>query len=205
MLKILVNYNHTPSWMEDDDYLIYDRSDDDSYLAGFPKEKIIKTKNIGNADYDKLSYLIENYESLPDVFLWSKSNLFKFISPEEFDKVKNNRDFTPLLTQSHKTYEDRLGPVCFYKDGIYYERNDSWYLGEVAPRYVHSWSEWADHFQLPKLGYIPFAPGGSYILTRERVHRYSRDVYQQMKDMLEYNQLPGEAQLCERSYYLLWR
>lgn len=202
MKYLLVNYNFTPSWLleSDLDYLIYDRSEEDTWLAEFPKERIIKTKNIGNVDYDKLEYLITQYHTLPDVFLWGKSNLFKYISKEEFNLVKDSTEFTPLLTQHHKTY----GDVCFYEEGMYYEVNNSWYLQQFQSKYP-SWSEWAKEFDLPDPDYIPFAPGGNYILTKETVHKYPKEFYERMRDTLGYTQLPGEAQLAERSYYLLWK
>ena len=204
---ILVNYNYTPDWLSayDFDYLIYDRSDSKEYLKDFPQDRIIYTENRGNVDFDKLSYLVDNYDNLPDVFLWSKSNIFKYITKEEFDKVKDNQVFTPLLTQGHRTYSDRNGIVCKYEGGMYYERNDSWYLNEVYSKYVQSFKDWAKMFQLPNPDYIPFAPGGSYILTRDTVHKYSRDKYDEMRQTLPYAQLPGEAQCAERSYYMLWR
>src|SRR3990167_3720785 len=106
MLSILVNYQFTPDWVKDKEYLIYDRSDSKEYLKDFDQSKIIYTPNIGNVDYDKLSYLVDNYDSLPDVFLWLKSNLFKYITPEEYERVANNQHFTPLLTKNHRTYFD---------------------------------------------------------------------------------------------------
>lgn len=207
MKAILVNYNHTPDWLPATnlDYHLFDRSDSPEYLKDFPQERITYTRNVGNVDYDKLTYLVDNYDNLPDVFLWGKSNLFKYITEEEFAKVKDNKDFTPLLTQNHKVYSDRLGQVCYYDGGMYWERNDSWFLNEVPAKYVSSWNEWAARFRLPQYRYIPFAPGGNYILTRERVHRYSRDLYKEMMHTLDYCQLPGEAHCAERSYYLLWR
>ena len=196
MLYVLTHFgNHDISWATDnpDGLVLYDRSG-----SGVPGA--IPRDNIGDADYDKLSYLVDNYENLPDVFLWSKSNIFKFITREEFDSAKNNRGFTPLLTRNHRTYE----PVCRYRDGMYEEINNSWYLGNVPAKYVSNWKEWADLFGLPNPDYIPFAPGGSYILTRERVHRHPVELYAAMRDMLPWSVKPGEAQLCERSYYLLW-
>lgn len=203
MKAVLVNYNFTPTWLLTSglDYLIYDRSDGDSWLADFPKERIIKTKNIGNVDYDKLSFLVENYDTLPDVFLWGKTNLFKYISTEEYDEVKDNTTFTPLLTQHHKTYM----PVCYYENGMYYEINDSWYLHPHYSKYFNNWAEWAKEFCLPNLPYIPFAPGGNYILTKATVHRHGKDMYESMKSTMEHAKLPGEAQLAERSYYLMWK
>ncbi len=207
MKAILVNFNFTPTWLLDSglDYYIYDRSDSKEWLKDFPQERIQYTENKGNVDFDKLSYLVDYYDNLPDVFLWGKTNLFKYITEEEWNLVKDNKTFTPLLTQGHKTYSDRNGVVCYYSGGMYHERNDSWYLHENAPKYVNSFPEWAREFQLPNPAYIPFAPGGNYILTKERVHRYSVDYYDKMRSMLPYATLPGEAHCAERSYYLLWQ
>lgn len=199
MKLIATNYNGDCNWIPQitDNYLIYDRTN-----CGL-KKRIVR-KNIGDADYDKLSYIVANYDSLPDVFILTKSNLFKFITPQEFDELKDNTWFTPLLTQGHKTYSDDNGVVCYYKDGIYYERNDSWYLGAVPSKYVRNWSDWADTFGLPKPDYIPFAPGGNYILTRETVRKHPKELYEAMRSLLPWSQRPGEAQLVERSYFLLW-
>lgn len=207
MFKALVNYNFTPDkeWIGED-YLIYDRSDDGiDHLKDFDQSKIIKTENLGQVDYDKLYYLIDNYHDLPEVFLWGKANLFKSISKEEYEEVKDNKEFTPLLTKNHKTYSDDLGVVCQYRAGMYEERNNNWYINVFGSKYFRTFADFAHEFMLPSPLYLPFAPGGNYILTEERVHRYSIDFYKKMADMLPYCREPGEAQFCERCYYLLWQ
>lgn len=206
MFKVLVNYDFTPdkSWIGDD-YLIYDRSDDGiDHLSGFDETKIVRTPNKGQVDYDKLTYLVENYDNLPDVFLWGKTNIWKYITPDEYEKIKDKESYTPLLTESHKTYSDRIGPVCFYSGGLYNERNDSWYVNELDYKYFCSFGEFALNFGIPNPPYIPFAPGGNYILTRDVVHKYSRDLYDNMRSLLPYSMNPAEAHMCERAYHLLW-
>lgn len=207
MFKILVNYNFTPDpeWIGED-YLIYDRSDDGvDHLKDFDQSKIIKTDNMGQVDYDKLRYLVDNYDNLPDVFLWGKTNLFKYISKEEYEKVKDNKVFTPLLTQNHKVYSDNLGNVCYYSENIYFERNDNWYLNQLGSKYFNTYGEFANEFQLPNPMFIPFAPGGNYILTRGDVHKYSVDYYKKMSEILPHARESAEACMCERSYYTLWK
>lgn len=206
MLHILVNYNFTPTWLLDKgiDYLIYDRSDSRDFLKDFDQSKIIYRENIGNVDYDKLTYLVDSYYDLPDVFVWGKTNLFKYITEEEYEKVANNKAFTPLLTMGHKTYSDKHGVVCEYQNEMYWERNDSWYFGQFSQKHVSNFGEWAEMFNLPNPAYIPFAPGGNYILTKETVHKYPREFYKKMLDTLPYTGLPVEAYCAERSYYLLW-
>ncbi len=204
MKKILVNYNFIPdkSWIGDD-YLIYDRSDSKDYLKDFDQSKIEYEENIGQVDYPKLSYLIENYDSLPDVFLWGKTNLFKFISEEEWEEVKDNKVFTPLLTKYHRIYSDGLGPVNLYDEGIYHERNTMLY--GLPSKHAESFHDWVKLFDLPDEQYIPFAPGGNYILTKDTVHKHPKELYARMRDMLNHDREPAEAHMCERSYYYLWR
>ena len=210
MKAVLVNYVYEPNWLKeysDIEPIIYDRSDDgvDRNLTQYGLT--YKTPNMGDVDYDKLNYLVENYDNLPEVFLWGKTNLFKFIDQERFNKLKDNKTFTPLLRQDHKTYADRIGQVNYYSGEIYHERADSWFFNDpnVHKKHFSNWQEWSRHFGLPQVAYIPFAPGGNYILTREAVHKYSRDLYAEMASFMPHSQRPAEAQAAERSYYLLWQ
>ena len=195
MEYVLTHYQADWTWVKQytSDYLIYNRSGDD--IPGS-----IKRANFGDADYDRLSYLVDYYEELPDIFLLTKSNLFKYISKEEFDMVRDNQVFTPLLTKHHKVYE----PICRYTNGIYEEVNNSWYLGSVPSRFFKSYKEFATSFGLPNPEYLKFAPGGNYILTRETVHKYPREFYNDLRSILPYTQRPGEAHMIERSYYNIW-
>lgn len=208
MKTVLVNYSTDPDWLlnyPELDVTLYDRSDDgvDHDLRQYGQ--VILTPNMGDVDYDKLGYLVENYHNLPDIFVWGKSNLFKFVNESDFQKALQNKVFSPLLKFDHKVYSDRLGPVNFYRGNMYYERADSWFFNATTPKYFHNWEDWCLHFGLPREAYIPFPPGGNYILTRERVQKYSRDMYEEMRSFLPHTQRPAEAQACERSYFYLWR
>ena len=207
MKAVLINYNFTPTWLLTSslDYLIYDRSDNKDYLKDFPQDRIIYTENVGNVDLDKLNYLVEFYDNLPDVFLWGKTNLFKYIEQEEWEKVKDNKVFTPLLSQNHHTYSDNYGVVCYYENGMYYERNSDWYAPQFQSKYCKSYTEFAKMFGLPNPDYIPFNPGANFLLTREVIHKYPKSSYAKLRDILPHCQLPLEANFCERSYFTLWR
>ena len=200
MKWIAVNYNFTPNWLKKYDYLMYNRSDSPEYTEKFENKRIINTKNIGNADYDRLTYLIDFYDKLPEVFILCKSNLFKYITEKEFNKVKKNKVFTPLLTQNHKVYE----PICRYNNGIYEELNNSWYAPQFERKF-ETYNDWAIYMGLPTPQYLQFAPGGNYLLTPKEVHKYPKEFYIKMRNTLEHAILPAEAQYVERSYYTLWQ
>lgn len=197
MKYVLTHYSGDWEWVKEytDDYLIYNRTDEE--IPGS-----IKRHNLGDADYDRLSYIVDHYHELPDVFLLSKSNLLeKFITKEEFDAVKDNTVFTPLLTQNHKVYE----PVCRYVDGIYEEINNSWYMPALDHKYFDNYADFAKAFFLPNPDYLRFAPGGNYIVRRDDVHKYSKEFYDDLRSILPYSQHPGEAHMIERTYFTLWQ
>lgn len=199
MKYVISKYNHDLSWLPDytNDCIIYDRSDE-------PISNSIVVPNIGTDIFDKFTYIIDNYHNLPDVAVYTKANLFKYITKEEFDKVKDNKTFTPLLTQHHKTYADSKGIVCFYSDEMYYERNDYWYLGQHLIKGPES-VELINLLKLGPLAYIPFAPGSNYILPKENILKHPKEFYVKLRSYLEWDVYPGEAQIIERGLYLLWK
>lgn len=199
MKYIISRYNHDMEWLKDytDDYIIFDRSE-----TPLDDLDVVVVRNLGTDIYDKFKYIVDNYNNLPDVAVYTKANLFKYITPEEFDKVKDNKTFTPLLTQNHKTYSTNGQEICRYRDGMYEERNNRWYLNEHPARMN------VDKLML-ELGiydkeFVRFAPGSNYILPRDHILQKSKEFYQKMLDVLDYTIYPGEAQVMERGLYNIW-
>lgn len=194
MKYIISRYNHDIDWIKEytDNPIIYDRSE-------IPANNTIRVANMGTDIYDKFRYIVENYDNLPDVAVYTKANLFKYITKEEFDKVKDNKTFTPLLTQGHKTYM----PVCYYKDGLYYEINNLWYLNEL-PHRKDKVEELKDILGMRNREYNGFAPGSNYILTKRDIHKHPKDFYVKLMSYIDYAIYPAEAQMIERSLYHLW-
>jgi len=191
-------YNQDIGWVSEyaPSMILYDRSD-----QPFPGSNIVA--NIGTDIMDKLNFIIWNYNNLPDVCIYTKANLFKYITKEEFDKVKDNKVFTPLLTNNHRTYKGDDGKdVCFYKDGIYYEINNGWYLAQHPCKYNPI--EVMEYLGIDKLQYIPFAPGSNYILTKENIHKHPVDFYMKLLSYINWAVYPGEAQIIERGLYTIW-
>ncbi len=234
MKWIISRYNHDISWLKDypgSEVFIYDRAEEETARPIIPIKyedlESIKIRrhivhNIGTDIYDKFSYIINNYNHLPDVAIYTKANLFKYITKGEFDKVKDNKTFTPLLTQGHPeimTDENILKqqgweapkPFSFYKDGMYYELNYPAYLKHHHLK--DSQYEYADTYLenpllkllgIDKLEYIPFAPGSNYILPKENILKHPKSFYEELRSYLEWDRYPGEAMIIERGLQILW-
>lgn len=191
-------YNQDVSWVGEyaPSCILYDRSE-----YPMPGSNIVP--NLGTDIADKLHYIITNYHNLPDVCIYTKANLWKYISKEEFDIIKDNKEFTPLLTMNHRVYKDAQGKdVCFYKDGIYWEINNGWYLNEHPCKFDPL--EIMETLGIRNMEYIPFAPGSNYILTKENIHKHPIEFYAKLLNYLTHAVYPGEAQIIERGLYTIW-
>jgi hypothetical protein len=153
---------------------------------------------VGSDLFDKFTYIIDNYDNLPDVAVYTKANLFDFIKPREFKKIKNNKTFTPILSQEHHTYK----PICWYEEGMYCEKNDYWYLSPHPAKWA---KQIKDFFKMDERAYNKFAPGSNYILPKENILKYSKSVYQELRSYLEWDRYPGDAMLLERNLWYLWK
>lgn len=195
MKFIVSRYNQDIDWIKDytNDVVLYDRSEK-------PLSSAIIVPNIGSDIYDKFTYIIDNYDNLPDVAVYTKANLFKYISKEEFDRVKDSKTFTPLLTQYHKTTR----PISFYENGMYYEINNSWYMPYFPSKHFLGYWDFAAEFSMPMPIYLPFAPGSNYILPKDNILKRPKSFYVKMKEYLSHDRYPAEAQILERALYTLW-
>lgn len=196
MKWIISRYNHDLSYLLEytDDYVLYDRSEE-------PLEGSIVVPNIGTDIYDKLTYIIDNYDDLPDVAVYTKANIFKYITKDEFDAIKDNRTFTPILTRTH---EEKEG-FCFYsEDGMYNELNNEWFLLELPPKSQESAHALKEIIGINGKPFLKFAPGSNYIVPKENILKHSKETYIKLRSFLDHAVYPGEAQLLERGLYYLW-
>lgn len=181
-MQIVVNNFHGDdlSWLPEGEVFVYDKKD----------------KNVGSNIYDYMSWIVDNYDNLDDLVLFIKGNMLKrHITPEEWEKIKDNKTFTPILTQNHKTYL----PVCWYEDGIYCEVNDYWYLNEHPTK-----NDILSLLKIEERLYNKFAPGACYIVPKENILKHSKEFYQKLRDSVDWDVAPGEAYLIERSLYHIW-
>lgn len=194
MKFIISRYNNDIDWTRKytNDVVVYDRSDE-------RLENAIAVPNIGSDIYDKFTFIIDNYDNLPDIAVYTKGNLFQYITPEEFEEKLKTREFQPLLTKNHKTEL----PIAYYENGIYYEINNRWYLNHHP--YSHNIDELMDLLGIRDMTYLPFAPGSNYLLTKENIRQHPKELYIKLRDFLKDDVYPGEAQVMERGLYTLWK
>ncbi len=197
---ILVSaYNNDLSWLTEyaTDCTIYNQGE--YFIYG--KYKVIDRPHLGADILDKFSWIVENYDNLPDTVMFIKGNLFNFISKEEFDEVCNEKTFTPLLTKNHKVEM----PIARYNNGIYEEINNSWYVNHYPHKFFSNYNDFAKEMGLPTPEYLPFAPGSNYIIPKENILKHPKEFYEKLIRFIDYDSYTAEVQMCERSLYNIFK
>jgi|GEM_PF-420199 len=205
---VISNYNNDVSWVNQygNQYVIYDRSDDEKDRSAL---NVIKSENLGYNLGDFFSFIIENYDKLPEYTTFCKGNIFaRHMTKEKFEELKDNQFFTPLFDHTYK-HTPQL-PVCMFScDGAWCEQNNG--AGMPSPqthptKYIASYNELLKFlFEAPLIThYITFAAGGNYVVPKNNILKYSKIFYQNLKFIISHHQLAGEAHLVERALYTIW-
>ena len=186
-------------------FVISHHKDDYSWVKEYCDDFVVYHKDRRNLGYNIstiMSYIVENYDHLPERVAFVKDNILeRHVSKEEFDALIKKDGFVPLLTANHKVD----GTINRYVDGIYEEINNYWYVNEHPIKDNESFNELIDLLGIRGLSYIPFAPGANYIVPKENILKHPKEKYKKILDAVTWTQLPGEAHLIERSLYHLWK
>ncbi len=206
------NYYNDLSWVPElcDDYVIYDQSSEDIYPPLIDRTKIKKTPHLGHNVRDYCSYIVDNYNNLPERIIFCSGNVFpRHVSREFFIKVMNNTFFTPI--EDYRRHREKWPWSFFSSDGGYCELNNNWYLGSSSPHPTKFFDTYNDFLSfcfkdpiLPR--YIRFAPGANYIVSKDQIRKYPKVFYENLRNFVSHSStsIPGESHIIERSLYTIW-
>jgi hypothetical protein len=144
-------------------------------------------------------YIIDNYEDLPEIISFIKGSMIgRHITKEYWESNYNNKFYTFLWNDpSFKPHENVAYSLY---SGIFLERNNSWFRNLKKHRYFTDVNQLLSFFynikEFPKFNL--FAPGGCYIVEKERILRYPKSFYIGIHKILEYDFFPSEAYIIER-------
>ncbi len=205
---VVSSYGNDLSWIEGktSNYLIYERGEVNyALLSGVHQEKIVSSPNLGYNLYDYFTFIVDHYDCLPDCTFFLKGNIFpRHISEEYFDRIANNKFFTPII---ETTRHNPAWPVSgFLSDTSYVEINNSWYLGSHPVKFFHSLDDFLNFcFVNPVIPrYVEFAPGANYIVPKENILKFPKQFYKNLRYLISYTALPGEAHILERALQTIW-
>lgn len=187
-----------------DNFVVYWKSNDIPPV--WLNNKIVKTDNVGYNLHSYFTFIIDNYETLPEVVVFCKNNLVdRHMSIDVFSELIKRTTFTPLVDDN---YFDKLSfPVSFMdNNSVYHEFNDDWYSNKYPGKYFFKYNDfynWAFKDKNRPI-YLSFAPGGNYIVRRENILSRPREFYINLRNIISHSQLSLESHFVERSLSAIW-
>jgi len=120
------------------------------------------------------------------------------MTKEYWESNYNNRYYTLLWNDPNFVSQENIAYSLY--SGIFLERNNSWFIDKKIHRYFTDVNQLLSFFyninEYPKFNL--FAPGGCYIVEKERIMRYPKSFYVGVNKILDYNFFPSEAYIIER-------
>lgn len=186
---------------------IYDRSEnikDWSHLG-----KVYRSPNVGENIYDMFRFIIENYDSLPDITIFMKGNMiysnvngnYYYATEERLLKAFTVNTFYPI---------EKYHGQCLYprvNDGMYMEpNNNAFTCTDMERKYYNTYNQFLnDNFVDPFYpDFIRFAPGANYVVPKQNILTYSKKFYEKLQSYISYTIVPLEAHILERVLYTMW-
>lgn len=189
---VVSSYYNELNWITQyvDDFTLYDKS------------KV----NVGYNISDYFTYIIDHYDSLPDVVIFMKGNLLpRHVTKNYWESIMNNTTFTPIEDRSLLKID---GINSIWMDG-YWEVNHNWFAYKYKIHPVKYFNTINELFRFvykvpPTPQHIRFAPGANYIVPKENILKLPKILYEILRECVSHHQLSAESHIVERALYTLW-
>ena len=222
------SFNDNLDWFQELDYphIIYDKCskginkskyssciiEPSNLSKRYPNFNIIDGDIEGYNLNEYLSFIISNYEKLPENVIFIKGNIIKrHISKEFLFNAIDNKYFTSLEDwKLDKTSKDNFfnRNSFILSDGGWVEKNNNWYLNKKRhpTKYFNNFNVFMNFifkkYINPK--YIRFCPGANYIVPKTNILKFNKQFYINLKFIIGHNQLSGESHILERALFSIW-
>lgn len=208
---VVSNFNTVPSYYLDKfpRVTVYDQSNDEEIIQTLLDRNDSRIKYVGKSCghnlLNYLDYIIESYDDLPEIVVFTKGNLpGRHCNDQWFDTAISRNRYEFLWDDS--SLEDKENVQYRLYPGRYLEINNSWYVKDSPHRYFVSFDDFCDFLFLDyrKTKFNLFSPGACYQVERDRITRNPRSFYQGLRKIVEYNFRPAECFMLERALNLIF-
>jgi len=159
-----------------------------------------------------LSFIIINYDNLPENIVFIKGNIInRHVSLNFFKKVLDNKYFTSIEEWEKNNFKkvSILRKSSFISgEGGWLELNNSWYLNKRKHpnKFFNNFNTFMNFIFKSYINpeYIRFCPGANYIVPRNIILKYDLVFYKNLKYIINYEQLSGESHILERALFSIW-
>ena len=211
-LVLVSSFNNDLSWLPrySDNYYVFERGIGSGIPSSVESKKVRFVPNNGSNFKDYFTYIIENYENLPEEIYLLKGNVFpRHVRQHVFDSYIDQSAPCSIIDKSrHRT----SFPLDFFgNDGLYCELNSDWFVFTGTPwMYFQSLNDFHKYFDQSYKSkmYTRFSIGAEYKTTRDVIKRIPKENYEKLLEIVSHGGQPigytAECFIVERALDQLW-
>jgi hypothetical protein len=205
---IVARYNEDLDWLKNemDNCIIYNKGN----KLDIKNEIILK--NVGRESHTYLQYIIDNYNNLPDIMIFTQGNISDHYN--HYNNIKY--DLNELLQLKDSAYKDgkslsyithkqtENGDSC-WDSKWNFGRDDRWFNGTYLDGKPIIYIDWFknninENYPDP----INIYCYGILAVRKDFVLKRSFEYYQKLIKQIDYHSNPTEGHLFERSWYYIF-
>lgn len=168
-------------------------------------KKITMVENVGYNIYSYLKYIVDNYDTMADIVVFCKNNVFpRHVSRTTFEKLASRKVFTGIEEPSR--WNNRYPYSMLSSDNGFLEINNSWYTKLNPRKYFYSFDDFYSFIfrDVSRPRYIRFAPGANYVVPKQNILLRSRNFYCNLMKFCGHHRYSGESHMIERALFAIW-
>ncbi|NBS67523.1 DUF3431 domain-containing protein [bacterium] len=196
---VVARYDEDIRWIEDlpsnilEHVIIYNKGDP----IKIPDLNVITICNVGRESHTYLTYIIDNYDHLPEHVIFIQANPFQHVhrppiaNMEEWIQSWSNVEIST-------NYEPTCDPYTFRI------REYNGQIQSPAPTCFGKWFETYINRKYPDNRDMKWYFGACFGVSRERIHLRSKVYYQRLLDQVSLHKSPEVGHYLERSWYYIF-
>ena len=194
---VVARYKEDPSWIQEQ-YRPYVRLYDKNESA--PLEwATARLDNIGRESHTYLTYIVENYDSLPEIVFFTQGSM-------DHTYGKKIEEFLNIPGNCSENYHVTKGPYyTFSPDG--HLRDQEHYGSDLYPSDL-SFYDWFSRYISPDVdprGDITWYMGATFSVKSDRIRTRSKEYYEELLDQFPKDHSnPELGHFFERSWYYMF-
>jgi hypothetical protein len=193
-----------------DNYFVSEQGFGSGLPSTIERDKVRFVTNNGSNLRDYFDFIIENYDSLPEVVFLVKGNVFpRHVRQHVFNTYTSKEE--PCSIVDRKKHRTTFPLDFFGKSGKYCELNsDPYSRADVPSKYFQSLNQLLSYFVKgikPQL-YTKFSIGGQFVSTQSQIRSLPKWVYEDLREIVSHGGGPIgytiECWIVERALDRLW-
>lgn len=211
---VIARYNEDISWLPKDseNIIIYNKGEPLNI------QNEILTKNVGRESETYLKYIIDNYNNLPDVVVFSQAKIsdhintniyndqYKYLEILGNEALINGMNTTDLLIilKEHPDIICHMGPEWNYKHGT--DPDNVWYYHKSQYKNgLIKFNEWLEKhidikYELPFKVYC----NAIFAVSKNNILKRNIEYYKKLISTVDWHINPIETHFLERSWYYIF-